>query len=451
MKIVHALGWYFPESIGGMEVYVRALCRRQQSEGHEVWVVVPDDRSDQERRYQDEGIPVYRYPIARHATRQESQGRVPIRGTELLRSWLRQQRPDILHVHFLSNCLGLSEIQAARDCGSKVVVTCHTPSLGFICQRGTLMQWGERICDGICQPAKCAACALQQRGLPKGLARLLGQIPPALGRRFTWAGRLGTGLGMSDAIAHRREKQRQLFQQVDRFVILADWAWEIAAANGAPLEKLALNRLGVRPDLGRKKPGPTDQPTRLPLEIGYLGRFDQIKGVQDLARACASIPREVPIRVEFRGPLEQQHPAALEQARSLVGDDPRFRFEPAVRSDRAAEVLAGYDLLCCPSVCLEGGPTVALEAMAIGTPVIGSQVGGLAEMVRDEVDGRLFEPGDWRAIAQIIRHAASDPGKTVDRWRSALLPVRTMDQVADDYRQIYSEIVADPTALEAVN
>src|SRR5438552_18956040 len=42
VKIVHALGWYYPESLGGTEVYVAALCRRLRAAGHAVAVVAPD-------------------------------------------------------------------------------------------------------------------------------------------------------------------------------------------------------------------------------------------------------------------------------------------------------------------------------------------------------------------------------------------------------------------------
>ena len=42
MKIVHLLGWYFPDSVGGTEVYVEGLCRRLRAAGHEVLIAAPD-------------------------------------------------------------------------------------------------------------------------------------------------------------------------------------------------------------------------------------------------------------------------------------------------------------------------------------------------------------------------------------------------------------------------
>lgn len=187
------------------------------------------------------------------------------------------------------------------------------------------------------------------------------------------------------------------------------------------------------------KPGPEDRPTTPPVAVGYLGRFDPIKGVYDLARAVTSLPPDVPIRVEFRGPVrDRADRAVLHELRALVAGDPRVTFAPAVGETEALRVLADYDVLCCPAVCLEGGPTVAIEAHAVGTPVIGTRIGGLAELVTDGVNGRLIPPGDWRALADALRDMAKNPVGTIDRWRLALPPARTMDQVAADYLTLYN-------------
>jgi len=128
----------------------------------------------------------------------------------------------------------------------------------------------------------------------------------------------------------------------------------------------------------------------------------------------------------------------LGELRVLAAKDPRITFADAVPRADALAVLAGYDALCCPSVCLEGGPTVAIEAHAVGTPVIGTRIGGLAELVTDGLNGSLVAPGDWRALARVLAALATDPTGTIDRWRRNLPPARTMDQIATDYLTVYS-------------
>ncbi len=440
MKIVQAVGWYLPESVGGSEVYVAALARHLAEAGHEVAVAAPDPRHLVEREYEHGGIRVYRYPIPARPTRAEAQGRVTVRGAERFHAWLRREQADVVHCHTFVTGLGLPELGAARSSGARVIVTDHCSSVGFACQRGTMMRWGETVCDGLAEPAKCAACALQARGVPRPAARALGAIPPGVGGRAARVpGPVGTALGMTDLIAWNLERQRRMLAMVDRFVLLTAWAREAALANGAPPDKLALVRLGVAEPAPAPKPPPEVAPTAPPVTVGYLGRLHPIKGVEDLVRAVGSLPAERPIRIEIRGPAEGPDGAAcLARLIALAGGDPRIHFGPPVARDDVAELLPRWDLLCCPSLALEGGPTVALEARCAGTPVVGSRIGGLAELVRDDVDGRLVPPGDWRRLAAVLDAVARDPRGTVDRWRRGLPRARSMREVTADCLALYT-------------
>ncbi|MBS1790795.1 MAG: glycosyltransferase [Acidobacteria bacterium] len=438
MKIVHALGWYFPDSLGGTEVYVAGLARRQQSAGHDVTVVAPDPANPHERTYLHDGLPVYRFPIPPNPTREECQGLTVARGAERFHEWLMAQSPDVVHFHSYVTGVGLRELRLAKQTGARVVVTNHLASLGFVCQRGTLMYRGQQLCDGISSPTKCAACCLEERGIPFSLASLAAAIPIPLSRLAGQVpGKIGTLLGMSDFIHRNQQTQREQFDVLDRFVLLNQWAFDAVVANGAPPKKLAINRLGVSYAVS-PKPSPATRPTTTPVKIGYLGRLVDIKGVHDLARAISSLPTELPLQIEFRGPLNNaESKATLTRLKEIVGNDPRVEFAPAAQWKDVPAILAGYDLLCCPSLCLEGGPTVAIESHAVGTPVIGTKIGGMAEFITDRVNGRLVEPGNWRALAEVLREVAADPGGTIDRWRTKLPAVRTMDEITADYLELY--------------
>lgn len=440
MKVVQAIGWYFPDSLGGTEVYVAELCRQLRAAGHTALVGAPAPGEAAERAYVHDGVSVYRYPIPQRPTRDEVQGRVVTRGAERFHAWLHEQRPDVVHFHTFVTGMGLAEAQAAKAAGARVIVTTHSSSLGYICQRGTLMRWGESLCDGICLPRKCAACELQRRGLPKAVAKLVGAIPPALGGLArTVPGGLGSALAMSELIAHNQAQQRALVATADRFVVLTRWALDAVAANGAPRAKLALNRLGCASSALQRKPGPEYQPTTMPIRVGYVGRFDAIKGVHDLARAAAALPKDVDVRIEFRGPVrDDKERSVVNELKAIVAVDSRVTFAPPVAPEDVAGVLSGYDVLCCPSVCLEGGPTVAIEAHAVGTPVVGTRIGGLSELITDGVTGCLVAPGDWQALAAALHSIAAAPDVTIDRWRRALPPARTMNEVAAEYLRLYA-------------
>jgi glycosyltransferase involved in cell wall biosynthesis len=440
MKIVHLLGWYFPDSVGGTEVYVEGLCRRLQDAGHDVLIAAPDARATEPQRYEYHGVAVFRYPITDHPTRDEAYHRVAMPGAAHLFRWLAEERPDILHVHSIKTGTGLPEFREAHRLGIRIIATCHLPSLGYLCRTGELMEGGKRPCDGVVRPAKCAACSLTHVGLAPSLSRVAGAIPPPLGALLRHIpGRAGTALGMSALIVEYQQMQRELFEIVERFVVLNETAYRMLVADGSPKEKLALNRLGLSQTGVSRKPGPGERPTKKPVHFGFAGRLHPSKGVVEIVRAARAIPRSVDFRIDVRAPVLDAGARAIEsELRRIAGDDSRIQFAPAVTSDEIPAVLSELDVLLSPSLWFENGPTIALEAMAVGTPIIASRVGNLAEIVDDRVNGRLVEAGSVSELSAAILEAASDPQTTIDAWRSALGPVRSMDDIARDYMTMYA-------------
>jgi glycosyltransferase involved in cell wall biosynthesis len=159
----------------------------------------------------------------------------------------------------------------------------------------------------------------------------------------------------------------------------------------------------------------------------------------ELARAVRAIPRAIAFELQIRGPqLDDATRRFVDELKATVGDDPRVRFEPAVPGRDVPRVLADLDVLLCPSIVFENGPTIALEAMAVGTPVIGSRVGNIAEIVDDGITGRLVAAGDVDAWKTALADVASNPAATIDVWRRALSHPRTMDDIARDYLDLYA-------------
>jgi len=440
VKIVHLLGWYFPDSVGGSEVYVEGLCQRLRDAGHQVLIAAPDTHQGTTRTYTHDGVTVFRYAISDDATRDEAHHRVPVRGARAFYEWLDDQRPDVLHVHSFTTGVGLPEIREARRLGIRVVATSHLPGLGYMCRAGELMQWGRFPCDGIVIPDKCASCNLTRLGLAQPLSRVAGAVPVGLSQMVQHLpGRLGTTLGMSASVVEYQAMQRELFTLIDRFVVLNESARRMLVANGSPTSKLALNRLGLSHRGIVRKPGPDEKPTMPPVRFGYVGRLHPAKGLAELVRAASAVPRDVAFVMDIRGPmLDDGSRAYVDQLRAIAGDDHRLVFGPGVPGSEVPALLASLDVLLCPSIWFENGPTVAIEAFAVGTPIIASRVGNLAELVEDHASGRLVESGDVDSLSRVIEETARHPRETIDRWRRGIPAVRTMDDIARDYLALYA-------------
>ena len=440
MKIVHLLGWYFPDSVGGTEVYVEGLCRRLAAAGHVMRIAAPDSGGIAAEHYEHDGVPVYRYTIPAAVTRDEAYHRVPVRGAERLYSWLERERPDVLHIHSITTGVGLPEFRAAAGLNIPVVATCHLPGLGYLCRTGELMQWGRVPCDGVVIPRKCASCNLTRLGMHQAAARAVGAVPVPLSTLLrVLPGRLGTSIGMSASVVEYQSMQRELFGLMDRFVVLNETARRMLIADGAPASKIVVNRLGIGQTGIVRKLGPDHLPTSNPVRFGYLGRLDSAKGLVELVRAVRAIPRSTTFDLQIRGPrLDEATRRFVEQLAEMIGDDPRVRFEPAVTARDVPRVLAELDVLLCPSIGFENGPTIALEALAVGTPVVGSRVGNIAEIVEDGINGRLVTAGDVDGLRSALIDMVANPASTIDVWRRGLVEPRTMDDIARDYLDLYA-------------
>ncbi len=254
-------------------------------------------------------------------------------------------------------------------------------------------------------------------------------------------GRIGTALGMTDLITRSMERQRAMLEVVDAFVVLTEHAAQIVRANGAPPEKVIVNRLGVSDSHSRavdREPAKT-KTSHSVVKIGYVGRFEDVKGVLDLAEAMRRVPADVPLQLEFRGPAQTPADRATKAAiAAMLASDPRVTMGEGVAPSDVFNLLSTYDVVCCPSRCLEGGPTVGLEALAAGVPVIAASMGGVAEVVTDGVNARLVPPGDVDRLAAALVEVARDPDATICQWRRKLPAPRTMRDVTRDYLALYT-------------
>ena len=154
--------------------------------------------------------------------------------------------------------------------------------------------------------------------------------------------------------------------------------------------------------------GYRDSP-RKPIVL-YAGVLIPGKGVHHLVRAFANVASEFPeVRLEIVG-RDENPDYAKELRREVVrlGLDGRVFFVGEVSQVELAKRMRQACVFVLPSLS-EGLGRVAVEAMATGTPVIGSCLGGIPEMVQDGLTGFLVPPGDEEALAERLRWVLEHP------------------------------------------
>lgn len=139
-----------------------------------------------------------------------------------------------------------------------------------------------------------------------------------------------------------------------------------------------------------------------PFTFAFVGRLNERKGVLDLLEAFARLEGDERLVFAGDGPVR----AGLERRAGELGLGGRVAFEGALEHDHALEAIASADALALPSYG-EGSPLSVIEALALGTPVVASRVGGIPDLVAD--DERLVTPGDVGGLAEAMRRLASSP------------------------------------------
>jgi glycosyltransferase involved in cell wall biosynthesis len=127
---------------------------------------------------------------------------------------------------------------------------------------------------------------------------------------------------------------------------------------------------------------------------------------------------------------------ALETLARALSIDGRVRFAGECRD--VPSLLADSDLFVLPSRS-EAFPNAVIEAMAAGLPVVASDVGGIPEVVRDGVTGRLVPPDDARALADAVIGLMDDPGRAAGLGAAARAGVErySIDRMVDAFERLY--------------
>ncbi|HUP71166.1 MAG TPA: glycosyltransferase [Acidimicrobiales bacterium] len=154
--------------------------------------------------------------------------------------------------------------------------------------------------------------------------------------------------------------------------------------------------------------------------IVVVGRMDPVKGHDVLLDALPAVVAQIPdARVVIAGgaalPAEKHYESSLRARAAILGIASRIEFKDFV--DDPLPLLRRAAVLAVPSRS-EGLPNVVLEAMATGTVVVASRVGGVPELVEDGVSGLLVAPGDTTELARALVLVLGDPD-ACEQWGSA--------------------------------
>jgi glycosyltransferase involved in cell wall biosynthesis len=306
--------------------------------------------------------------------------------------------PQAVHFHNLHN-LGAALIDQTAARGLPSFFSTH--NYWLICPRAYLMKGSGEICPGPGDGSGCADCV---------------HSPEPEAHRLRLQGiRARVSAGVSACLT--------VSEAVRRTLISA----------GYPAEMLDVVRQGMPHDSEIwERLGSTREPGRVgeQLTVAFLGSAYPHKGPQLLVAAAQHTAAR--LRVQIHGEVPEAFAAEL-----LAGDE-RGVVElcGAFAPSEIERVLAGVDVAALPSLWWDCAPLAAAECLAAGVPLLAPRLGGLAEAVRDGVDGLLFDALDVDDLARCLDRLAEEPG-LLERLQSGIRPPRSFSDYVDELEAYY--------------
>jgi glycosyltransferase involved in cell wall biosynthesis len=409
--------------VGGVEVYTRNLAHTLQDR-HQVFVFFrhddPGGPAFGEHDEQLNGLQTRRVSCNHQGLQASVAGEfldtfLNRRIEASFSRYVEQVQPDLIHVQHVM-ALSARILQLARRTGVPVLLTLH--DYWFICGNSQLVWPDAQVCRGKAAGMNCVRCAAAAR-FP---SQLVMGLRPALAPLFLYR----------DRVVREATLQAGWYVSPSRFLI------DRYVAAGLPEDKFTYLENGIPVQRIHDLPW---QPSNGPLRVSFLGSLAWQKGVHILAKAFSGLPTSsVRLRI-FGDPAT--FPDYAQSLRSLL-EHPNDQLMGRIDNERVGQVLADSDVMVVPSLWYENSPVVIQEARAAGLPVVASNLGALAEKVRDGVDGLLFPAGDVAALRQILDRLLDEPD-LLPRLRKGVQPALDMDEHVQQLQGIYRKLLQSPT------
>lgn len=447
MNVVLLTCRFFPEARGGTEAYTYTIAQALRAKGHAVSVVYAPvwDKVQMDRPYQVavedgvyEGLVVRKLQFDWKSAPNRHEylyGCNPII-EKLIVDYLRRQSAQVVHVTSC-NHISLAALTAPLALGLPTVFT--LTDYWTICPRTTLQKADGSFCTGRQNGLVCLACLYGQTRPLKLIDPCSSRIKGLVARfvsEFSSASAWNSSLSLVGAVERRNRYMPDFMSRVHLTAPSRFLAQTISESGLTPAENIHYSPHGH--DLSRSALGAAKTRSRH-LRFGFTGNVIPIKGVHLLVDAFKRLPPDCGAQLFIYGNADQES-AYGRHVRELASDHPAIFFMGRFDHGDIGSILQGLDIVVVPSTWYENAPVTIAEAFSARTPVIATDLGGMAEAVQHGVNGLLFRPNDADDLAHQMGLLIND-NAMLERLRVGCPPVRTVAEEADGLLALYTELL----------
>ena len=328
---------------------------------------------------------------------------------------IRQERPDVMHCNNTFPLISPAVYQAAKDQDVPVVQSLR--NFRLLCPNALFLR-DSKVCHD---------CLGKAIAWPAVLHRCYRGSLPA------------TAVTAAMLAYHRRKKTWQ--QDVDRYIALTEFSRNKFIEGGLPAERISVkcNFLDPDPGVGSRGGG----------YAVFVGRLATEKGIDTLLSAWAGMKGSMRLKIIGEGPLTEVVSQAAEQ-------DDRIEYLGFQPLDEVCKIVGQAACLIMPSIWYETFGRTIVEAFAVGTPTIVSDLGAMSELVTDGKTGFVFEPGNSQDLAEKVQQLLDDPRHKNEMRQAARAEYEekytaevNCTQLLDIYRQAGAQETDKQSDLEA--
>jgi glycosyltransferase involved in cell wall biosynthesis len=321
--------------------------------------------------------------------------------------FLRETRPDVVHIHNLYPLISPSILPECTAQGIPVVMTVHNFRLA--CPNGLLMSHGE-VCHR-CLGGREYWCIL--RNCEDSILK-------------------STGYTLRTAAARIL---RRYYDHVNHFLCLSEFQRNILVKEGIPADHVTILANPVSFTSEKISSKGSDG------YVAYVGRISPEKDVLNLIEVARRL-----------GDLQFKFAGSYHRMPEVIKNKPdNCEFLGQLETEDLMRFYDNARMVVFATRCYEGFPTVLLEAMSHGLPVVCSHIGGLPEIVEDGKTGLLYEPGNADELADRIRTFWQNPAlckKLGDAGRRKVREDYAADQLLDRLLGIYEKVIREGIVSE---
>ena len=358
-----------------------------------------------------------------------------------LTEYLEQIKPDLVHV---SSCETLSASVLAVVKIHRIPLVLSITDFWFLCPQITLLRSDGDNCSGITTAWECLTCLARDSkvyhlakqiladGGAKTLLTTIGKIP-LINRQRGFRGMVGDMSG-------RKEYLRYAFSLPDVRLVASRFVQNVYEENGFD-DPIQLHPYGHELDWLINYRGKPPPPT---INIGFIGQIIPSKGVHLLLKAARRLADTFGKKVKFLiyGDL-QKHPEYTRQLEALAAGLDNIEFCGIYPREKSAEIYSKIHVLVVPSLWYDF-PLIIHEAFATHTPVIATNLGGMAEAVQHGTNGLLFERGNVDDLVSQIQRIINEPC-LMQELINGIPNVKSIEEETDELEKTYQGLLSPST------